>query len=114
MKLVLFNEFSLGVIKDGRVVDAMAAMDGQKFRRPQDMIEDVIIGWDEFRPKIEAAIAGKDGVPIESVRFRAPVPKPAKLICAAVNYLEFGQREPAILDAFLKAPNAVIGSGAPW
>ena len=30
---------------------------------------------------------------------------------AAVNYLEFGKREPAILDAFLKAPNAVIGSG---
>jgi 2-keto-4-pentenoate hydratase/2-oxohepta-3-ene-1,7-dioic acid hydratase in catechol pathway len=33
------------------------------------------------------------------------------LICAAVNYLEFGQREPAVLDAFLKAPSAIIGCG---
>ena len=50
-------------------------------------------------------------MPLGSVRLRAPVPKPPKLICAAVNYLEFGQREPAVLDAFLKSPTAVIGSG---
>jgi 2-keto-4-pentenoate hydratase/2-oxohepta-3-ene-1,7-dioic acid hydratase in catechol pathway len=60
---------------------------------------------------IEAAIWGKEGVALDSVRLRAPVPKPSKLICAAVNYLEFGQREPAVLDAFLKSPSAVIGSG---
>ena len=111
MKLVLFDDFSLGVLKNGRVVDAMAAMAGQGFRRAQDMIEDVIMGWEEFRPKIEEATAGKDGVPLDSVRLRAPVPKPGKLICAAVNYLEYGQREAAILDAFLKSPTAVIGSG---
>jgi len=39
------------------------------------------------------------------------IPQPSKLICAAVNYLEFGQRDPAVLDAFLKSPSAVIGSG---
>ena len=39
------------------------------------------------------------------------MPRPQKLICAAVNYLEFGQREPAVLDGFLKSPTAVIGSG---
>jgi hypothetical protein len=33
---------------------------------------------------------------------RPPVPRPPKLICAAVNYLEFGKREPAVLDAFLQ------------
>lgn len=111
MKLVLFNDFQLGVIRDSRVVDAMAAMKGLHFRRPQDMMEEVIIRWDEFRPKIEDAIRGKRGVPFEDVRFRPPVPRPPKLICAAVNYLEFGQREPAVLDAFLKSPTAVVGSG---
>lgn len=50
-------------------------------------------------------------MPLDGVRLRPPVPKPTKLICAAVNYLEFGQREPAVLDAFLKSPTAVIGSG---
>ena len=111
MKLVLFNDFRLGVIEDGHVVDAMGAVEGLRFRRPQDMIEEVITRWDELRPKIEDAIRGKEGTPLGSVRLRPPVPRPPKLICAAVNYLEFGQREPAILDAFLKSPNAVIGSG---
>ena len=111
MKLVLFDDYRLGVIKDNRVVDAMGALEGQTFRRPQDMIEEVIINWDALKPEIESAIAGKEGVPLQSVRLRAPVPKPTKLICAAVNYLEFGQREPAILDAFLKSPTAIIGTG---
>jgi 2-keto-4-pentenoate hydratase/2-oxohepta-3-ene-1,7-dioic acid hydratase in catechol pathway len=111
MKLVLFNEYRLGVVQNDRVVDAMEALQGQQFRRPQDLIEEVIIRWDELQAKIAAAVHGKEGVPIASIRLRPPVPKPPKLICAAVNYLEFGQREPAVLDAFLKSPTAVIGSG---
>jgi 2-keto-4-pentenoate hydratase/2-oxohepta-3-ene-1,7-dioic acid hydratase in catechol pathway len=111
MKLVLYNEYSLGVIKEDRVVDAMDALSGHHFHRPQDLIETVIGSWDELKPKIEEAIKGKEGVPMGSVKLRAPVPRPSKILCAAVNYLEFGQREPAILDAFLKAPNAVIGNG---
>jgi 2-keto-4-pentenoate hydratase/2-oxohepta-3-ene-1,7-dioic acid hydratase in catechol pathway len=111
MKLVLFNEYRLGVVQNDRVVDAMEALQGLQFRRPQDLIEEVIIRWDELKAKIAAAVRGKEGVPLASVRLRPPVPKPPKLICAAVNYLEFGQREPAVLDAFLKSPTAVIGSG---
>lgn len=111
MKLVLFNEYRLGVIQDNRVVDAMAALEGLQFRRPQDLIEEVIIRWETLKPQIEAAIRGKEGIALDGVRLRPPVPKPPKLICAAVNYLEFGQREPAVLDAFLKSPTAVIGNG---
>ena len=75
------------------------------------MVEGVILGWDQVKPKIEQEIQGKEGVPISDVTLRAPIPRPPKLICAAVNYLEFGQRKPAILDAFLKAPTAVIATG---
>ena len=111
MKLVLYNDHQLGVLQNDTVVDAMAAVEGMSFRRPQDMIEEVITNWGEMRGRIEAAIDGKSGVSLDSVRFRAPVPKPGKLICAAVNYLEFGQRQPARLDAFLKSPTGVIGNG---
>src|SRR5918996_2503489 len=111
MKLALFNEHRLGVIQGSRVVDTMEAFGALRFRRPQDLIEEVITRWDELKPKLEAAVRGQEGVPRESVRWRPPVPKPSKLICAAVNYLEFGQREPGVLDAFLKSPSAVIGSG---
>jgi 2-keto-4-pentenoate hydratase/2-oxohepta-3-ene-1,7-dioic acid hydratase in catechol pathway len=75
------------------------------------MMEELITNWDEVKPKIDDALRGKEGVPLNSVRLRAPLPRPSKLICAAVNYLEFGQREPAVLDAFLKSPSAIIGSG---
>ena len=111
MKLALYDDYQLGVIKGDRIVNAMSAIEGMNFRRPQDMMEEVIINWAEMRPRIEAAAEGQDGVTLGSVRLRPPVPRPPKLICAAVNYLEFGQREPAVLDAFLKSPTAVIGSG---
>ena len=111
MKLVLFNEYRLGVLRDGRVVDAMEAVAGLQLRRPQDLVEEVINRWDELKPKIEASIQGKEGVALESVNLRPPVPRPSKIICAAVNYLEYGQREAAVLDAFLKSPSAVVGTG---
>ncbi len=111
MKLALYDDFRLGVIDGDRITDAMSAVEGMTFRRPQDLIEEVIINWDDMRPRIESAVAGKNGVSLGDVRLRPPVPRPPKLICAAVNYLEFGMREPAVLDGFLKASNAVIGSG---
>ena len=111
MKLVLYNDYQLGVIQNGNVVDAMAAVAGMSFRRPHDLMDEIITNWNEMRPRIEAAIAGQSGVALDSVRLRAPVPKPTKLICAAVNYLEYGQRQAARLDAFLKSPTGIIGNG---
>lgn len=111
MKLVLFDDYRLGVLQEGQIKDAMGAFDGASFRRPQDMMEEVITNWEQLKPKIESAIRGADGVPVSSVKLRAPLPRPSKIICAAVNYLEFGQREPAVLDAFLKSPSAIISTG---
>lgn len=111
MKLVLYDDYQLGALHDGHIHDAMAAVAGQAFRRPQDLMETVIAGWAELRPQIEAAAAQSAGRPLDAVRLRAPVPKPTKLICAALNYLEYGQRQPATLDAFLKSPTAIIGNG---
>ena len=40
------------------------------------------------------------------------MPKPHNIVAMAVNYMEDGTRdEPAAINAFLKSPNAVIGSG---
>ena len=111
MKLVLYNDYRLGVIRDDKVVDATEVVDRAQFRRPQDMLEEVIINWDDLKPRLESAAASNEGIPLQDVRLRAPVPRPSKLICAAVNYLEFGQRELAILDAFLKSPSGIIGNG---
>ena len=80
MKLAFYDDFKLGVIRDDRIANAMSAIMGMSFRRPQDMIEEVIINWDEMRPRNESAIQGQEGLPLGSVRLRAPVPRPPKLI----------------------------------
>ena len=43
MKLALFDDFRLGVIEGDRIVNAMSAVEGMSFRRPQDLMEEVII-----------------------------------------------------------------------
>ncbi len=111
MKLVLFNEYRLGLLMGDQVVDVSAAVEGVMAHSPQEMMEAVIRDWSDFGPRIKAEAVDKEGVPVEQVRLRPPLPRPGKILCAAVNYLEFGQRRPADLDAFLKSPEAVIGPG---
>ena len=51
-------------------------------------------------------------MPLDKVRLRPPLPRPVTVVCMAVNYMEDGTRsEPAPINAFLKAPSAIIGDG---
>src|SRR6185312_1283597 len=50
------------------------------------------------------------GVPLASVQIRPPLPKPGNIVCMAVNYMENGTlAKPAPINAFHKAPTAIIG-----
>ncbi len=55
--------------------------------------------------------------PLASVRLRAPIPKPRKLLCVGLNYRdhaeETGQQIPAVPTMFNKFATAVIGPGDP-
>jgi 2-keto-4-pentenoate hydratase/2-oxohepta-3-ene-1,7-dioic acid hydratase in catechol pathway len=111
MKLVYFDDFTLGVLKDDRVVDVSAAVAGIPHVGPHDLINGLIARFDEYRTRLEDAARG-DGVPLSQVRLRPPLPKPTTIVCMAVNYMEDGTRtEPAPINAFQKSPNAVIGDG---
>src|SRR3989440_3533865 len=112
MKIVFFDEFKLGVLKGDAVVDVSRAVQDIPHLGPQDIIRGVIERWAEFRPKLEAAAAQERGVPLDRVKLRPPLPKPTKVVCMAVNYMEAGPRsEPAPINAFLKSPSAIIGDG---
>ncbi|MBI2873096.1 MAG: fumarylacetoacetate hydrolase family protein [Chloroflexi bacterium] len=113
MKLVLFDDFRLGVLKDGGVVDVMNAVKDVPAHTPQTLMAGVIEAFPRLRPRLEEAAAKGAVKPLGRVRLRAPLPRPGKLVCAAVNYMEFGTRQPEELplEAFLKASNAVIGDG---
>jgi 2-keto-4-pentenoate hydratase/2-oxohepta-3-ene-1,7-dioic acid hydratase in catechol pathway len=112
MKLAFFDDFKLGVVTDGKVVDVSGAVADIPHLGPQDIIRGVIERFDALKGKLAEAAAKEQGKPIGQVKFRPPLPKPENIICMAVNYMEDGTLpEPAPINAFMKSPSAIIGDG---
>jgi 2-keto-4-pentenoate hydratase/2-oxohepta-3-ene-1,7-dioic acid hydratase in catechol pathway len=112
MKLLYFNDFRLGVVKDGAVVDVTAVVQDIPHTGPGDLMNGLIARFDQYRGKLEDAAAKGQGVPLASVRIRPPLPKPTNIDCMAVNYMEDGTRSaPAPINAFHKSPSAIVGNG---
>ncbi|HZS01321.1 MAG TPA: fumarylacetoacetate hydrolase family protein [Chloroflexota bacterium] len=112
MKLLFFDDFKLGVLKGDAVVDVSSIVRDVPHLGPGDLLRGVIERWGDLRPRLEQAAAQGQGAPVSQVRIRPPVPKPYTIVCMAVNYMEDGTRaEPAPINAFLKAPSAIIGDG---
>jgi 2-keto-4-pentenoate hydratase/2-oxohepta-3-ene-1,7-dioic acid hydratase in catechol pathway len=99
VKLLLFDDFKLGVLRGDQVVDVTDAVKDIPHIGPGDLMSGLIARFGDYRKKIEDA-AGK-GKPV-----------PVSGVCMAVNYMEDGTRsEPAPINAFLKSPSAIIGPG---
>ena len=112
MKLLYFDDFRLGVLKDTAVVDVSSVVRGIPSTGPHNLISGLIERFGEYRARLEEAARSGTGIPVDKVRIRAPLPKPCNIDCMAVNYMEDGTRtEPAPINAFHKSPNAVIGDG---
>ncbi|MEZ4673524.1 MAG: fumarylacetoacetate hydrolase family protein [Caldilineaceae bacterium] len=111
MRLALFDEYRLGVVKDGLLFDASAAVADLGYHSPQEMMQMVIVRWETIKPQITAVIQTQSGMDLDSVHFCAPVPRPGQLVCLAGNYLEPQKPERGLFNAFLKSPNSVIGHG---
>lgn len=109
MKLLLFDDFKLGVLQEERILDASSAVKGLDYHTPQELMQMVIEQWSTLQPQIQQAIAGQSGVPLSQVRVRPPLPRPGQLVCLAGNYLEPQKPERGEFNAFLKSPNSVIG-----
>src|ERR1700753_1377122 len=109
MKLAFFDDYKLGVVKGDSIVDVSSAVRDIPHLSPADLINGLIARFGEYRKKLEDASA-TGGVPLSSVKLQAPLPKPGNIVCMAVNYMENGTRkEPAPINAFHKAPTAVLG-----
>jgi 2-keto-4-pentenoate hydratase/2-oxohepta-3-ene-1,7-dioic acid hydratase in catechol pathway len=112
MKLLFFDDFKLGVLKDNRVVDVSPVVRDIPHIGPHDLITGLIEHFVDYRSTLESAVAAGQGAPLDSVRIRPPLPRPVNIDCMAVNYMEDGTRkEPAPINAFHKSPNCVIGDG---
>ncbi len=111
MKFVTFERNSAaeaGVLRDENVVGLSAA-------GYADMLS-VIAGGADARARIESYLASSPaGVPLASVKLRAPVPKPNKIICVGLNYRDHAEESnmeiPKVPTIFCKFATAVIGPG---
>lgn len=112
MRLLFFDDFRLGVLKGDTVVDVSQAVQEIPHTGPHDLINGLIARFSDMRATLEAAATRGEGVPLSQVQVRPPLPKPANIICMAVNYMEDGTRsEPAPINAFQKSPSSIIGDG---
>jgi 2-keto-4-pentenoate hydratase/2-oxohepta-3-ene-1,7-dioic acid hydratase in catechol pathway len=112
MKLVMFDDYKLGVLKGDAVVDVSAVVADIPHTAPGNLISALVERFSDYRKKLDDAAAKGKGVAVGSVKLRPPLPKPANIVCMAVNYMEDGTRkEPAPINAFHKAPSAIIGPG---
>jgi 2-keto-4-pentenoate hydratase/2-oxohepta-3-ene-1,7-dioic acid hydratase in catechol pathway len=114
MKLVLFqtsgsSEPSPGLLTDRGVVDIGGLV--ERCYTPQLTMQGLIDSFDRLRPALERQAAEGEALPLGSVRLRAPLPRPGKILCCIANYWEHAQREARPLNMFLKNPEAVVGPG---
>jgi hypothetical protein len=88
MKLVLFNEYIPGVVNRDNVFDLSATVGKAVMDlNPAERMPAIIAGFDLLSAAIQKAAAGK-GVPLASVRLRAPIPRPGKMLFGLGNYRE--------------------------
>jgi len=108
VKLVFFNDYKLGVLRDGNVIDCSALVSDINSDSPQDLISKLIESFGDYKGLLEKLADSSDGAPLSSVKLRSPLPKP-RIVCMAVNYIDILASEPKPINGFNKSPNAVIG-----
>ena len=114
MRLVLFqsaghDEPVPGLLTDRGIVSLAPAVQHQY--TPQLTMQWIIDHFDRLRPQFARLAVEEEAYPPSSVRLRAPLPRPGKILCCIANYWEHAQREARPLNMFLKNPEAVVGPG---
>ena len=82
-----------------------------------DNLLDIIRGGDDALDRVRQFTKDKSAVPLSSVRLRAPIARPPKVICVGLNYrdhaIESKMEIPKVPTIFSKFSTAVIGPGEP-
>src|SRR3978361_1013389 len=115
MRLVTFDAGDAeraGMLVDGRVVDAWAALGEPHRGSLRELIAHGRI--DDLRSRI--GDTGAPSHPLSAVRLLPPIPDPEKIICIGLNYkehaAEVGAEPPAHPVVFGKFRNALVADGA--
>ena len=113
MKLALFQkdaDILPGVITESGIVDVADLV--PRCATPQLTMTGMIDDFDRLRPQLERRARDGAAIPLDTVRLRAPLPRPGKILACIANYWEHGALAARPLNMFLKNPDAVIGPGS--
>lgn len=89
MKILRFDDNRIGVLKyEDRVVDVTDAVASHREKGPQNVIEEIIGEFDDYRDEFQNRVSSEAGVPLSGVRLLAPIPRPSKCLAAFANYVD--------------------------
>ena len=128
MKIAIYDDGKLGLVRNGMVYDVSAALSVLPVSDQPWMatLGDLLISnLHELRPAIEAALPGAVATPVGAARFLSPVQRPSKIVGVPVNYHDHvaeADEDVATLSVvfrgsieqqgfFLKAVSALVGPG---
>jgi 2-keto-4-pentenoate hydratase/2-oxohepta-3-ene-1,7-dioic acid hydratase in catechol pathway len=122
MRLAVYDDRRLGVIRDGEVVDVSDLVGAGDAGWPPVFLLRAIADFDRLRPALEQAVRSRPSRPLAELHLEAPVVFPSKVIAAPVNYrAHIEEMRPMVkgelhaierYGVFLKAPSSVVGPGA--
>jgi 2-keto-4-pentenoate hydratase/2-oxohepta-3-ene-1,7-dioic acid hydratase in catechol pathway len=110
MKIVLYDEYRVGLLRNDEVVDVQEVVSRVAGPTPQLTIEGLITNFMSIRDDLRAQLERGKGVPLSSVKLRPPVPKPGKIVAMGGNFGE-GVGKKGEMWGFLKSPDGIIGDG---
>ena len=116
MKLLTYQDSErrdhLGVLLDRHILDLHRASQGDL---PDDMIEFLELGEAGMRSAREIAADRAGEIALDSVRLRAPVTKPSKVVAIGLNYMDHVREAnfevPEFPTMFCKYPSSIVASG---
>lgn len=120
MKLVTFHQngrLRLGALREENGKSYVTDLYNADAGLPSDIIAFLEGGAVtlERAKKALASTPASSGIPLESVKLAAPVPRPGKILCIGLNYrdhaAESGMTLPEFPTVFTKYNNTVIGTG---
>lgn len=108
MRLVIFDDYRVGVLDDAGIHDVSSAVPKWDSGDIYAMNR-LIAGWDSLRGAIERAAAQSAAKSLDQVRLRAPVPAPTHLLAAPVNFR--AHHEEMRNQGFGRVPGSGTGGG---
>jgi len=114
VRFIFFDDYRLGLVRGDQVHDVTELLGDEPTlasASPQDRLLILIGGLEEARGRIEDFVRTGRTRRAYGLRLRAPVPRPAKICCAARNYRENGMHTTVPIEFFLKSPESILEPG---